>query len=100
MPTAVVLSMCTGVAGCGWPNSCNVSRSIFACCALRNSAPNSASAADATTSFRMEHVMCIFPFRRIGCLFLGRLPRKKYPPARLLAFPADKYDASECTLTA
>ena len=68
----------------------------FASCAFKNNAPNSASAADAATSFKMEHVVRIFPFNLIGSLSLGKLPRKKYPPALLRALAAVKYDASEC----
>jgi hypothetical protein len=60
----------------------------FASCALRKSAPSSASAADAATSFRMVDVMWIAPFIFIGSPSLGTLPRKKYPPARLCAFGA------------
>ena len=91
--------MWIGVGGCECPSSCNVNRSIFASRALRKSAPSSASAADAATSFRMAHVMCMLPLRRMGLFASGRLPRKKYPPARLRALPADRYEASECTLS-
>jgi hypothetical protein len=50
---------------------------ILASCAFRKRAPNSASAADAATSFRMVHVMWIVPFSLIGSPSCGRLPRKK-----------------------
>ena len=76
-----------------------MSRRIFASCALRNNAPSSASAADVAKSFNMEHVMCMFPSSRIGSLCLGRLSRKKYLPAQFHAFLADRYNASECTLS-
>ena len=62
IPTAVVLSTCTGVGGCGWPNSSSISLSILASWALRKSAPNSASAADAATSLKIAQVMWILPF--------------------------------------
>ena len=97
MPALVVLSMCIGVAGCRCPSSVRMSCMIFASCAFRNRAPNSASAADAATSFRMVHVMWMAPFRRIGSPLRGRLPRKKYPPARLHTLGAERYEASECT---
>ena len=93
IPTAVVLSTCNGVGGWGWPNSFSINRMTFASCAFKNNAPNSASAADAATSFKMEHVVRIFPFSLIGSLSLSKLPRKKYPPALLRARAAVKYDA-------
>ena len=65
IPITVVLSMLISVAGCGWPNSWSVSQIILACCALRKNAPNSASAADAATIFRMDRAMCMLPFRGI-----------------------------------
>lgn len=77
MPMAVVLSTWMDVAGCGWPDSCDARPSIFTSCALRNSAPNYVSTANAATSFNVEHVMCTLSFSRSGSLFLGRLPRKK-----------------------
>ena len=60
----------------------------LASCALRNSAPSSASAADAATSLRIVQVMWIAPLMMIGSASRGMLPRKKYPPARLLALGA------------
>ena len=56
IPTVVVLSMCIGVDGCGCPSSARTSRNTFASCAFRKSAPSSASAVDAATSFRMVDV--------------------------------------------
>ena len=81
--------------GCGCPNSCNISRITFASWAFKNSAPSSASAADAATNFSIEHVIIMFPLRKIGSPSFGKLPRKKYPPALLLAFVALNYDASK-----
>ena len=63
IPTVVVLSTCTGVGGYGWPDSSSISLSVLASWVLRNSAPNSASAADATTSLRIAHVMWILLFK-------------------------------------
>ncbi len=54
---------------------------ILASCALRNSAPSSASVADAATSLRMVQVILIAPLMMIGLASHGKLPRKKYPPA-------------------
>ncbi len=98
MPTTVVLYMWISAGSCEWPNSCSISQRIFASRALRKRAPSLAFAADTSTSFRMLHVIWMLPLRKIGWLWTGRLPRKKYPPAQLRALPVDKYDASECTL--
>ena len=54
---AVMLSQCMGVSGCGWPISCKVSRIILPSLQLRNNAPNSASAANATTNLRILHMI-------------------------------------------
>ena len=54
---AVMLSQCMGVAGCGWPISCKVSRIILPSLKLINNAPNSASAADATTNLWIPHMI-------------------------------------------
>ena len=66
MPTAVVLSTCIGVGGRGWPSSSNINQMTVASWELRNSAPNSASAANAAMSFKMEQVVKIFPFNLMG----------------------------------
>ena len=85
IPTAVMLSTYTGVGGCGWSISSSISLSILASWALRKRAPNYAPAVDAATSLRIAQVMWILPFNRMFWLSLGVLPRKKHPPARLLA---------------
>ena len=41
------------------------------------------------------HSLNIAPLRCMGCLSCGFYPRKKFPAARMLAYLADKYDASE-----
>ena len=97
MPAAVALSQGMGVGGCGWPSSSSVSLIIFASFALKNIDPNLASAADAATNLRMVKSVRIGPFRRMGRLSSGCQTRKKWPDARLLAFFAERYDASECT---
>ena len=70
---------------------------IFASFALTNSAPSSASAADAAADFKIAYVTGTLPLSLIGFPFVGMLPRKKYPPARDLPHVAVRYDASECT---
>ncbi len=57
---------------------------------LRKSEPNSDSAVDVATSFKMAQVTYMLSLRMIGFLLMGRLPRKPYPPMRLLFLPVDK----------
>ena len=83
IPTAVVLSMWIGIGGCGCPSSSKVSRKIFASCAFKNSAPSSASAADAATHFSTVARERMAPFNLMGSPSRGNEPRKKCPPARL-----------------
>ena len=95
MPVAVLLSQWTGVGGCLWPSSASTSLKMTPSLLFMNRAPNSASAADATTILRMPQSVKMAPFSVIGWLSAGVDPRKKYPAIRLLAFVSDKYDASE-----
>lgn len=76
MPTVVELSIWIGVAGCRCPNSWRVSLMIFASFALKNNAPNSASAADDATNLNNVHRTWIAPFNTMGCPSLGIDPRK------------------------
>jgi hypothetical protein len=55
IPTAVALSQCTGIFGCGWPRSSRVVLKIIPSWQFRNSAPSSASTADATTNLHIKH---------------------------------------------
>ncbi len=55
IPMAVALLQWTGVLGCGWPRSLSMSQKIIPSSQFKNNAPNSASAADATTKRRIEH---------------------------------------------
>ena len=71
---------------------------ILASWVLMKSAPNSASAADAATSFSMVHVMAMLPLSLIFYLLRGMLTRKKYPPALLLPRDEVRYDAYEWML--
>jgi hypothetical protein len=82
-PSAVELSVCIGVRGCGWPISVSICRRYTASLAFKNNAPNSASAADDITAFIMVAMVKTAPlFGGLSTL----LDRKKCPPARLLAF--------------
>ena len=71
---------------------------ICASWVLMKSAPNSASVADAATSFSMVHVMAMLPLSLIFSLLRGMLPRKKYPLALLMYGDAVRYDAYEWML--
>ena len=99
IPTAFVFSMWIGVGGWGWSSSWNIRRMIHASWVLMKNAPNSASAADAATSFSMVHVMAMLPLSLVFSPLRGMLPRNKYPPALLLPWDAVRYDASEWMLS-
>ena len=99
MPTAVLLSTWIGVGGWVWPSSWSISRMILAYWVLMKSAPNSASAEDAATSFSMVHVMAMLPLSLIFSPLRGTLPRKKFPPALLLPRDAVRYEAYEWMLS-
>ncbi len=90
---AVLLSVCIGVGGWGWPSSLSVWRMETAVFALMKRAPSSASTADDMTA----HIIC--KMLRTAPLFVGMssLPAiNMCPPARLSAFDLDKYEASLC----
>ena len=76
IPTTMMLSICIGVAGCGFPSSAKESCIIFASFAFRNNAPSSAPAADYATCFSIVHNACMGPFKGIGCLFTRIEPKK------------------------
>ena len=65
-------------------------RIILASVAFKNRAPNSVSAADAATRLRIVHCVSIASFNLMGHLSLGIDPKKKWPPALLLALGAVK----------
>ena len=85
IPAAVMLSQCMGVESCGWPISCKVNRLNLPSLQLRNNAPNSASAADATTNLRILHMIYSVPFITIGLVGSELLPRRNFPTTRFLA---------------
>ena len=60
MPAAVLLSQWIGVFGCIWPISSNINQIIFVSLPFMNNAPNSVSAAEATTNFNVLHTMKMF----------------------------------------
>ncbi len=66
---------------------------------LRNRAPSSAYAADATTNRNIEHSVWKAPFNLMGSPSFGNDPKKKWPHALLRALGLLKYDASEWMLS-
>ena len=83
--TAVTLSQCTSILGCGWPRSSRVDLKIIPSWQLRKNAPNFASAADATTNRKIEHSVWKAPFLLsvMGFPSTGQDPRKKWLHALL-----------------
>ena len=75
-----------GFSGCGWPSYANVSLMMRPSFTFMKIAPNSASAADDATNFKMVRRVKISPLSVMGSASLGTEPRKKWPYARLLAF--------------
>jgi hypothetical protein len=68
---------------------------IVACLQLRNNAPSSASAADATTNLKIVHNVKNAPFNLLGFVGSAFHLMKKFPHALLWALASDKYDASK-----
>ena len=71
------------------------SQKNVACLQLRNRAPSSASAAEATTKRKIAHSVKNTPFNFIGFVGLGFHPMKKWPHDLLCALASNKYDASK-----
>ena len=89
-PIEVVLSFFIGVGGFLWPIVSNVWRSGIASLQLMNRVPNSASDAEDMTAFMVCEIVWTDP------LFGGMaelLDMNKLPPALLLAFDYDGWDA-------
>ena len=63
---------------------------------LKKSAPNSASAVDYDTHFKIVQRVKISPLSVMGSPSLETESRKKCPDAQLFASFADRWDASEC----
>ena len=74
MPLAVLLSVRSGVAGCGCPNSSHVIHNGSMSRAFMNSAPTSASAADDITD------LIIFAMTDIGPLIICTVLLLILPP--------------------
>ena len=86
MPSAVALSYLMGFGVCGLPSSDNFSRMVRPPFTFMNISPNSDSAADDATIFKMVHSVNISPFNVMGYPSLWTELRKKWPDALLLMF--------------
>ena len=96
MPDAVDLSVCIGVGPCGCPISSIEVLSTSPSLVFMNRPPNSASAAEAITFFKMAATTNIAPLCLVCEVGLHLSLRKKCPPTLLLALDSDKYYASLC----
>ncbi len=87
--SAVALSVCIGVHGCGCPSSISVCRIETAVFALINKAPSSASATNDITA----RIIC--KMLRTALLLMGILSfpaMYMWPPARLRDLGSERYD--------
>ena len=87
------------VVSCKWPNAQMIGCMVSSSRVFRNNAPKSASAAETATSLRIASVIAILLFSLMLSQMCGTFQRKKYPPALLLPCDADRYLASEYTLS-
>jgi hypothetical protein len=102
MPAAHALLVWMGVAACGCPISSSAMRRGTQSRAFWNTAPSSASVADAIKFRMMELIVWMAPLYGGGvAVGLGVADgsgglelRKKVPPARLLALASERYEAS------
>ena len=100
MPCAVVLSISTGVFGCGSPYSINASLRPIPILAFTHAAAVSASDAAPITLLKILASTCVGTLIRCHCVAIGldlshTLPKKWCPPTLLLAFEIDKNDESD-----
>ena len=73
----------TGAGGSVCPNLSKTRPKIRACFVFKNNTPNSASAADDKTNFRISHSESIWPLSQISLFLCGNHQMKTCPPARL-----------------
>ncbi len=79
IPTAVELSLCMAMGGCGRPISSRVSQNIVTCLHLRKRAPSSASAVDAMMNLKIAHSVKNVSFNLMGPVRSGFHPLKNVP---------------------
>ena len=96
MRDAVKLSVCIDVGPYGFPISSNEVLSTSPSLELTIRPPNSASAAEAITCFKMDATTNNYPLCLIHEIVSNLTLRKKCPPTLLLALDAEIYDASLC----
>ena len=90
MSAVVEFSQWMGVGGCGCPSSYNVSLMVHPSLTFMKSEPNSASAADDATHFKIVQRVWILPLSVMGSPSLRTEPRKKWPDLQLLVFFVDR----------
>ena len=85
IPAAFMLSQCIGVGGCVCYISFSFNLIILPSLQLMNSAPSSASAANATTNFNTPHITNSDPFNFIVRFGTDLLPKKNNSATQLRA---------------
>ena len=83
IPMYVLLSMCTGIGGCGFPFLARMRRMIISSWVLRKRAPSYVSVADVVASLRITHIIVMFPLSLVDWPSCGILLRKEYSPDQL-----------------
>ena len=96
MPDDVELYVCIGVGPCWCPIYSNEVLSNSPSLSLMNRPPNSASAAEAITCFKMAATTNTAPLCLIREVESNLPLRKKCPPTLLLALDAERYYTSLC----
>ena len=71
---------------------------IFPTLAVLNNLPNYASNDDEDTYVSVLHMMCIASLILIGSIFIGRMPKKYWPPILDCTFSLVRYFASGCMI--
>jgi len=100
IPKAVVLSNSRGVLGWGWPISINITRNSTPILAFTYASAISASDAALMIFCMILDSICIGVLMNTRCwakglVGSGAIPRKWYPPTRLLAFGIERYEESD-----
>ena len=90
IPESVELPVCMGIGPCGYSISSSEVLSNSTSLSLINRPPNSASAAEAITFFRMAATTNISPLCLVCDVGLNLSLRKKSPPTLILALDYDR----------
>ena len=90
-PCVVIFSVCIGVGGCVCQISSSYCRAGISSLQLMNSAPSSASSADYMNALMIFAIVNNAPLLGGKVVLFGI---NKSPPARLLVFVSERYEAS------